>query len=97
MCHKSGSAAQGVGHLAQHFVAGDMAVGVVEELEVVQVQHDHGQRAALTLGTVGFLFQTLVKGPVVPEPCQRVPVRPVYASASSRSRSVSTCRRAVTS
>ena len=54
-----------------------MPVGIVEELEVVQVQHGDGERRVLALGAVGLLFQTLVEGPVVQEPGQRVVVGPL--------------------
>src|SRR5690606_17018652 len=41
--------AQAIGEAAQHIVAGQVAMAVVDLLEVVQVQHDSAQRAAVAL------------------------------------------------
>ena len=60
-------AAHGVGDAAQHAIAVSVAVGVVEELEAVDVAHDHGGgRPAVRSG------QRLVEGRVVAEAGERV-------------------------
>ncbi len=56
------------GHLAQHLVAVGMAARVVEELEVVEVEH-HDRRRARRADRVG---QRLVEAAVVREPRQRI-------------------------
>ena len=39
--------AQRVGHRLQHLVTGDVPVGVVDPLEVVEIEHQHATRAVL--------------------------------------------------
>ena len=51
-----------------------MAERVVDELEVVEVEHQHAQRPACPLGPDDLLAETLVEEPVVVEAGQRVAV-----------------------
>ena len=64
-------------HQQSKLVADEVAVSIIEELEVVQIQHRHGQRSVP--GTVRFhlpdgVFQTCMKCPVIEQPRQRVPL-----------------------
>ena len=56
------------GHLAQHLVAVRVPAGVVEELEVVEVEHDDGGRAR----RADRVLERLVEAAVVGQPGQRV-------------------------
>jgi hypothetical protein len=42
--------AQRGGHCDQNLVADQMAVGVVDEFEVIEVDHQHGHRGAVVMG-----------------------------------------------
>ena len=53
------------GDLPEHLVAGIVAIGVVNLLEVVQVHHHHGQRAGMALGVAEQLPAKLVEGAAV--------------------------------
>ena len=57
--------ARGGGHPAQHQIALLVAVDVVQELEVVEVEHDQRQRAAVALGAIELVAQPLVEDAVV--------------------------------
>ena len=62
----------GVAHLAQHPVAGGVPVGVVEELEVVEVDHHEGEFAAALLGPPPFYGEALMDPPMVVQAGERV-------------------------
>ena len=51
-----------------------MAIGIIEKLEVVQVQHRDGERRAETLRPISLLLETLMERPVVQQSCQRVEI-----------------------
>ena len=68
-------AAQQVGEVAQHLVAGAVAVDVVDALEVVDVEHQHGDRVAHTAGARQLGAQPLVEVAVVVEAGERVRLR----------------------
>src|SRR5690554_7882958 len=53
------------GDLPEHLVAGIVAIGVVNLLEVVQVHHHHGQRVGMALGVAEQLSAKLVEGAAV--------------------------------
>ena len=55
-------------------VAEQVAERVVDQLEVVEVEHQHAQRAAAALGPDDLLAEALVQEPVVVEAGQRVAV-----------------------
>src|SRR6185295_8933096 len=55
-------------HLGQQPVAGGMAVGVVERLEVVEVEHRERDRVALALGTLELARELLVERAPVADP-----------------------------
>src|SRR5262245_7326487 len=58
---------QASGDLPEHNVPHKMPVGVVDELEVVNVGQDHPDRRVLAVGARRFLHQELVNRPPVPE------------------------------
>ncbi len=60
------------GELDQHGVPGGVPVCVVDLLEPVQVQGEHGQRAAEPAGPLHLPAHRLLQVPVVPQPGQRV-------------------------
>src|SRR5665811_1644977 len=62
------------GYDAQHIVAGWMSIGVVKELEAVQIHHDQREDPPDPLYSVELLFQTAVEGAVVVEIGHRVPL-----------------------
>jgi hypothetical protein len=55
-----------------------MAVRVVEALEVVDVEHDHGGALAITLPACEFLLEELVEEPRIPEAGQRIGHRQAF-------------------
>lgn len=58
----------------EHQVPHVMTVGVVDQLEVVYVQHDEGGGVARALGALKFSLQLLHEGAAVFRPCQRIAV-----------------------
>ena len=54
-------------HLAQRLVALLVAIGVVERLEVIHVEHQEGERRALVLGVLPFHAQDLIEVAAVVE------------------------------
>ena len=44
--------AQPLGNGLEHLIADDMSVGIVDPLEVIDVEHDHRDRSGMTFGTV---------------------------------------------
>ena len=56
---------------AKHPVADGMAVSVIEKLEVVQVQHDDGQRECLHFRRERFFLQPLLENAMVQQLRQR--------------------------
>ena len=63
-----------LGGPGQHPVAEEVAERVVDELEVVEVEHHHAQRPTAALRPDDLLAQALVQEPVVVEAGQRVAV-----------------------
>ena len=55
------------GELLKSLVPPLVAEGVVELLEVVDVEHDHGQRALVSTGALAFQGQVAIKTPPVGE------------------------------
>ncbi len=64
--------ADGVAHLAEHPVPGGVAVRVVEQLEVVQVDHHQRQRASALLGPPPLDGQPLMDPAMVVETGERI-------------------------
>ncbi len=69
------AARQRLRDLAQHVVAGRVAVVVVERLEVIDVDEQHGQRAAAARRALGFLREHRIERAAVVEARQRIGVR----------------------
>ena len=63
---------QDVGDLAQHLVTGEVAVRVVEALEVVEVEHEERQWRTVPLRLRHLLLEPLVEVAVVVEPGETV-------------------------
>ena len=66
---------QRIGEAAQDLVAGAVAEDVVDAFEVVDVEHDDGNRLVRAAGVRERPPQALVEGPVVVEPGQRIGLR----------------------
>ena len=49
-----------------------MAPGVVDVLEIVQVEHEQGKLVPVPLGSAHFVFQHFVEVAPVVQPCQRI-------------------------
>jgi hypothetical protein len=82
-------AAQPLGHGEQEPVPGVVAVGVVDELEAVEVGEEHRGHGVRPPGALGGVLQPLLQQRPVREPGERVVHRPVLVSlgrggASSR-------------
>ena len=60
------------GELAQHGVPGRVPVRVVDLLEVVQVEHQHGEHPAEPAGPLHLAAQRFAQVAVVPQPGERV-------------------------
>ena len=65
-------AAERVGHCAESHVASRVPVRVVEELEVIHVNHGEGERVRVTTGAAHFRRHALVKIRTVEKSCQAV-------------------------
>ena len=64
--------AQHAAHRLEHGVAGVMAELIIEMLEMVDVDHQAGQRRALPLGLFHLIAQHLVEVAAIGEPGERV-------------------------
>ena len=65
----------------EDLIPGGMAVSVIEQLEVVYIHHDDGQRLVQTLRLLKLFVETLMDGAMVKEPRHRIPVRGVHRHA----------------
>ena len=64
---------QGVGNLLEKEVAKDMAVLVVDGLEIVQINYQQGKGVLVPVGPPGFVADQLPEHPLIVEMGQRVP------------------------
>ena len=64
-----------VGGLGQHRVAGEMADPVVDRLEVVEVEHDEREGAAVAVGAGDLARERLVEVAAVVQPGESVEIR----------------------
>ncbi len=76
-------AAQGCADAAQHLVAVGVAVGVVDGLEVVEVEDHETERPALLAAPIQLRGERLVEAAVVGEPGERVGARRGCAGGSA--------------
>jgi hypothetical protein len=66
---------QGFGHLPEYFIAGLMAVGVVELFEMIHIDHHHGEGFAMALEFGMAASQFFVEGSAVGQPRQGIRTR----------------------
>ena len=59
-------------HLGEQRVTGRMAVGVVEALEMVHVEHQHRQRQPAALAALQFAGEVLLEIPAIEQARQRI-------------------------
>ena len=69
--------AQERGHLLEHLVAGEVAAGVVDHLELVEVEIEEGVLAAVLGGGVEAVLEALLELPAVDQAGERVVAREV--------------------
>ena len=85
---RSGSPPGGGGHLDEHRVAGEVAVAVVDVLEMVDVDQQHTDGAAVAAGRADHPSQVLVEVAAVEDPGEYVDAR-ARSSSALRARSSS--------